>query len=208
MTLLERAFLMASALHSKQTRKASIVPGAPYISHLMEVAGMVLANGGNEQVAAAALLHDALEDVGAEVAERIREECGPEVLSLVLECTEAGTGTGEKAPWRERKAAYIAHIAQVSADALLISVSDKLQSIREVKRQYRLYDDDVYEAFAKKANASVEERKDAFLWFQTALVSAFAERWYELARSEPVQMLDGIQALIIDFREIVEELSS
>src|SRR6266849_6983150 len=83
--LIERAFTLAYELHARQIRKASIMPGAPYISHLMEVAGMVLANGGDEAIGAAALLHDAIEDQGVESQARILEKCGAEVLALVLE---------------------------------------------------------------------------------------------------------------------------
>lgn len=94
----QRAITLAFALHGDQKRKASIIPGAPYISHLMEVAGMVAANGGDDETVAAALLHDAIEDQGAETRDAILEQCGPRVLALVEECTEAGTGGATKAP--------------------------------------------------------------------------------------------------------------
>jgi (p)ppGpp synthase/HD superfamily hydrolase len=54
------------------------------------------------------------------------------VAQLVAECTEQGTGGEVKAPWKERKDAYLAHIRVASSGALLISVADKLQSLREL----------------------------------------------------------------------------
>ena len=57
----ERALVYATQLHSQQIRKGS---GVPYISHLLSVAALVLEDGGNEDEAIAALLHDAIEDQG------------------------------------------------------------------------------------------------------------------------------------------------
>ncbi len=64
-TLVVQAFQLAAQLHADQTRKASLVPNTPYLSHLMEVAGIVMSNGASSVVVAAALLHDAIEDQGA-----------------------------------------------------------------------------------------------------------------------------------------------
>jgi hypothetical protein len=57
----ESALKYASRLHAKQKRKGS---DAPYISHLLAVAAIVLEHGGTEKEAMAALLHDAVEDQG------------------------------------------------------------------------------------------------------------------------------------------------
>ena len=58
------------------------------MGHLMEVAGIVLANGGDETTVVAALLHDAIEDQGAEAREQIREKFGQEVLALLKQCID------------------------------------------------------------------------------------------------------------------------
>src|SRR5690242_16277117 len=131
-TLATRAFLLASELHAHQRRKASLVPGVPYLSHLMEVAGMVMATGAPETVVAAALLHDAIEDQGNQTRNVIRDRLGPDVLALVEECTEQGTGGLTKAPWQERKEAALLGIPALSAFALMIKTADKLQNIREL----------------------------------------------------------------------------
>jgi (p)ppGpp synthase/HD superfamily hydrolase len=59
----ERALIYATQLHSTQIRKGSNVP---YISHLLSVAALVLEDGGSEDEAIAALLHDAIEDRGGD----------------------------------------------------------------------------------------------------------------------------------------------
>ena len=63
----EEALILATQLHADQVRKGG---GVPYISHLLSVAALVLEDGGDEDEAIAALLHDAVEDQGGE---KIRE---------------------------------------------------------------------------------------------------------------------------------------
>jgi (p)ppGpp synthase/HD superfamily hydrolase len=200
--LIAKAFEYASEIHGDQVRKASIVPGVSYMSHLMEVAGMVQASGGNDETVAAALLHDSLEDTVATLA-GISDHFGLEVASLVQECTEArteGSNGAFKAPWKGRKQAYLDHLSIVSPHALLISVADKLQSLREVRRQVRIQGNNAYAAFAKRDFASVAERKEAVLWFHQALAEAFQSRSDALKGD---RLIPGIQALVDDFKEIL-----
>ena len=53
------ALTYAANLHAEQVRKGTDVP---YVSHLVAVCSLVLEDGGNEDQAIAALLHDAIED--------------------------------------------------------------------------------------------------------------------------------------------------
>lgn len=190
------AIELAYKYHTKP-RKSSIVPNAPYTCHLAGVASEVAECGGSQEAIAAAWLHDMLEDVSSESANEILDACGPVVLSLVRECTEIGTGDGGdfKAPWKTRKDAYLAHIATVSQEALLISVADKLQSARNLKRMFQRMDDDAYLPYVKEAPEN--ERKSLVLWFHRSLEVAFQ------ARLEALGGHVGIQALIDDFAEIV-----
>jgi (p)ppGpp synthase/HD superfamily hydrolase len=204
--LIDRAFLLASRLHRSQIRRQSVVAGAPYLSHLMEVAGMVSACGGPEEACAAALLHDALEDVSSDAAKEIETICGPTVLRLVKECTEIGVGNGGvfMAPWKERKKDYIARVQTLSPSALLISVADKLHNSRELKRAVRMQQSDApYNVFATQL-PTLAERKQAVLWYDQGLVAAYATRLETLA-GEP--LLPGIRALLNDFKEIVDWLA-
>ncbi len=59
----EQALIYANHLHISQYRKDERVP---YIAHLLSVAALVLEQGGDEDEAIAALLHDAVEDQGGE----------------------------------------------------------------------------------------------------------------------------------------------
>lgn len=209
--IIERAFALAVDLHQFQKRKASVVPDAAYLGHLTEVAGMVWGCFANDDPAlgttvAAALLHDAIEDQPKEYPRsRIAAECGKAVLELVLECSEQGVEGLEKAPWHDRKAAYLSHISELSTSALLISVCDKLQSARELHRQVRRLGLAAYDPFLK----GEEERwqcRDRVLWFHKELLKAFHRRLNVIGKDLKGPIINAINAYIDDFREVVEWL--
>ena len=90
-------------MHAAQQRKGT---NAPYIGHLMGVASIVLDDGGTEDEAIGALLHDAAEDHGGrERLEDIRARFGDAVARIVEDCTDSWDTP--KGPWAERKQAYI-----------------------------------------------------------------------------------------------------
>jgi (p)ppGpp synthase/HD superfamily hydrolase len=177
-SLVARAFLLAADLHANQTRKASFVPGVPYLSHLMEVAGMVMASGAPETVVAAALLHDAIEDQGNRTRLSIQEELGAEVLALVEECTEPGTGGATKAPWNERKRAALQRVQYLSMGAFMIMIADKLQNTRELYRNVVLRGDEAFAGFRAD--------KPTILWFQQEMLREMQQRLTVL-RAEHLQ---------------------
>jgi (p)ppGpp synthase/HD superfamily hydrolase len=86
-------------LHKDQTRKGV---STPYYAHLMSVCALVLENGGDEDQAIAALLHDAVEDQGGKkTLAEIEDRFGARVASMVSDCTD--TDAFPKPPWRIRK---------------------------------------------------------------------------------------------------------
>ncbi len=100
----EEAFVFAAQKHQTQTRKGTTIP---YIAHLMQVAGIALENGANEDEGIAALLHDVIEDQDV-TEEELTRRFGPEVAAIVAGCSDSAS-TG-KAPWRERNDTYIAQV--------------------------------------------------------------------------------------------------
>ena len=99
----DQAFQYAHGLHREQSRKGTDIP---YISHLMTVSAIVIENGGNEDQAIAALLHDAAEDQGGTATlDEIRRRFGGSVADIVYDCTDAWTEP--KPEWRSRKEAYL-----------------------------------------------------------------------------------------------------
>ena len=116
------ALLWAEEIHRDQRRKGKAVP---YISHLIAVSALVWEDGGTEEQAIAALLHDAIEDAGQSHGS-IAERFGTAVADIVRDCTDTcETPGGEKEPWLLRKTRYIASLGQKPEASLLVTAADK-----------------------------------------------------------------------------------
>ncbi|HVM53183.1 MAG TPA: HD domain-containing protein [Acidimicrobiales bacterium] len=115
----------ALAWHGDQRRK----DGSPYVSHLLQVAGLVLEHGGSMDAAVAAVLHDVVEDTGATLDD-VRDRFGPVVAGIVESCTDSLDLPRGPATWRARKDAYLAHLATGPPDAALVSACDTLHNLR------------------------------------------------------------------------------
>ena len=117
------ALAWAEAIHRDQRRKGKQVP---YISHLISVSALVWEDGGTEDQAIAALLHDAIEDAGQSHAS-IAERFGEAVADIVRDCTDTSDNTpaGEKEPWLLRKTRYIASLEHKPEASLLVTAADK-----------------------------------------------------------------------------------
>ncbi|MFQ3626985.1 MAG: HD domain-containing protein, partial [Cyanobacteriota bacterium] len=113
-------------LHQHQFRKGSSVP---YISHLMSVAALVLEDGGDEEAAIAALLHDAIEDQGGNaIRNEIRQQFGDSVLRIVEACTESDETP--KPPWKQRRLQAIAQLQHAEPAIQRVIIADKLHNLR------------------------------------------------------------------------------
>ena len=157
------ALRYALRLHRKQARKGKPVP---YASHLLGVAGTVLAFGGDEPQAIAALLHDAAEDHGGRPRlEKIRRRFGRDVATLVEDCTD--TFEKVKPAWRPRKEAYIAALPSKGPRSLLVSAADKLDNARAIVADLRADGPGTLDRF---------NGKRATVWYFQELVRVFRER--------------------------------
>jgi len=117
----------ALAWHGDQRRKGT---PAPYASHLLQVAGLVLEHGGSVDQAVAALLHDVVEDTPATV-EDVDRHFGPAVAAIVADCTDAfpGDTPARKAPWRQRKERFLDRLGDVSSTSALVIACDKRHNL-------------------------------------------------------------------------------
>jgi (p)ppGpp synthase/HD superfamily hydrolase len=162
-TRFEEALVFATRLHAGQTRKGTAVP---YIAHLLAVTSIVLENGGNEDEAIAALLHDAIEDQGGVATrEEIRRRFGSTVVEIVDSCTDAEVVP--KPPWRARKEAYIARMHGAPAPVRLVSAADKLHNARSLLADYRESGETLWRRF--------NGGREGTLWYYRAATDAFRE---------------------------------
>ena len=154
----ERALVYATQLHSQQIRKGS---GVPYISHLLSVAALVLEDGGNEDEAIAALLHDAIEDQGGDkTRQEIQQKFGQKVVSIVNGCTDAEVIP--KPPWRERKQQYIERMRDASPEVRRVSMADKVHNARSILADYYRGDTEIWSRF--------KGGKEGTLWYFRSLI--------------------------------------
>lgn len=163
-----QAIALAARAHEGQNRKGTPIP---YITHPVAVAGLVAQFGGDEDQQIAGLLHDVLEDGGPKFAHEITQAFGPRVMEMVQGCTDGvPDAAGEKAPWAERKKAYLAHLAEASNDVLMVSGCDKLSNARAILDDLRNPDVGikVFERFTAK--------KEGTLWYYSELSRIFTER--------------------------------
>jgi (p)ppGpp synthase/HD superfamily hydrolase len=157
----EKALVYATRLHRDQKRKGS---GVPFVSHLLAVCELTLEYGGGEDEAIAALLHDAVEDQGGEVARTdILREFGPVVTEIVDGATDADEWP--KPPWRPRKEAYIESLRHASRSVRLVVACDKLHNARSMVMDYRIFGEALWSRFSG--------RREGSLWYYRAMVDVF-----------------------------------
>lgn len=145
----DSALAWASELHRDQTRKGTSVP---YLAHLLGVASLALEMGADEDGAIAALLHDAIEDQEVSAAE-VEARFGPGVARIVVDCTD-GYGP-DKAPWRERKEAYLDALPAKPAASLRVSLADKTYNARAIVDDLRVHGDALWSRFTGGRDGSL-----------------------------------------------------
>ena len=156
------ALTLAADIHREQRRKGTDIP---YLAHLLGVAALVVEHGGNAVQATGALLHDAIEDHPDKITlAQIEQSFGGEVAAIVLACTDAMEHP--KPPWRARKEAYIAHLAQAPPAAWLVSCADKLHNARAIRDDLVEIGPAVFDRFSA--------RPEEVLWYYRTLADTFA----------------------------------
>lgn len=160
----DAAMLRANEWHRDHLRKQTKIP---YVSHLLAVTALVLENGGDEEQAIAALLHDAVEDAGGqETLAKIRAQFGERVARIVAALTD--TDLVPKPPWRARKEAYLAHLDEVDDDVLLVSACDKVYNASSIVEDLATVGAAVWGRFSGG--------RDGSLWYYESLASIYARR--------------------------------
>lgn len=160
---------LACELHQKQARNDD---GVPYVAHLLAVAALVLEDGGTEDEAIAALLHDAVEDQGGrKTLARIEQEFNPAIAEIVEDCSDTldVEKPGDKKPdWRPRKEAYIAHLATASDSVRRVAAADKLHNITCILEDVRRTG---LEAFRRFESSGTREQ----IWYYRTCAATLTE---------------------------------
>jgi (p)ppGpp synthase/HD superfamily hydrolase len=159
------------------------------MAHLLAVASLVLEDGGDEEQAIAALLHDAPEDQGGqETLEAIRLRFGARVADIVDGCTD--TYESPKPPWRQRKELYLDHLHTASEEVCRVSLADKLHNARSILIDLLRCGDGVWERF--------NGGKAGTLWYYHSLLRVFRSRSQSPMVTELGFVLQRIDSLMVD----------
>ncbi|MBO7397256.1 MAG: bifunctional (p)ppGpp synthetase/guanosine-3',5'-bis(diphosphate) 3'-pyrophosphohydrolase [Bacteroidales bacterium] len=143
-TLLDRAILFAVKAHAGTERRGK---GFPYIVHPMEAMEIVATMTPDQELLAAAALHDTVEDTDVSI-EDIREAFGERVAALVqAESDVFVEGVSEEDSWPARKQAAIDRIAAAPLDAKMVALGDKLSNMRAIARDYAVQGDALWNLF-------------------------------------------------------------
>lgn len=149
------------------------------------MAALVLEDGGNEDEAIAALLHDAVEDQGGwQTRQEIQQQFGQIVMTLIDGCTESETTP--KPPWLERKSRYLEQIRQAVPAVRRISLADKLHNARSL---LVLLHQEGTQAWSRFTGGKTQT-----LWFYRALLEIYSR--------------SGSSIMTQDFAHIITQLEN
>ena len=178
------AVALAEEVHGRVRRAGTQIP---YLAHLLVVTGFVLEDGGDEDEAIAAMLHDSVEDGGGRpLLARIRRSFGPRVAEIVQELSDT-LEVDPPDPWITRKERYLESLSRCEdVSVLRVGLADKVHNARSIVRDYRQDGHALWERFTEKTARQQ-------LWYYGGLLSLFE-------RKRPGGMTD-------DLRRAVEELA-
>lgn len=180
--LLDRAIVFALRAHAGTERRGK---GFPYIVHPLEAVTIVATMTSDQELLAAAALHDTVEDTDVTI-EQIRAEFGDRIASLVAADSDTPVlDMNAEDSWYVRKQAAIDRIAASSHDAKIVAMGDKLSNMRAIARDYAMQGDALWNLFR------VKNRKD-HEWHYRGLAEALRELQDTFAYKEFEQLINQV----------------
>jgi myo-inositol-1(or 4)-monophosphatase len=148
MELVSEAIAFAVKAHDGMRRKKS---NAPYILHPMEAAVIVGTMTDDQNLIAAAALHDVVEDAEISI-EEVEEKFGKRVRELVESETEdKRADLPPSETWRIRKEESLMFLKNTDdIGVLMVWLGDKLANMRSLYRDFKLEGNDMWQRFNQK----------------------------------------------------------
>ncbi len=161
--LTERAVLFATVKHAGMERKGMTVP---YITHVMEAMEIVSHITDDDEIRAAAVLHDTLEDTDT-TPDELEELFGKWVASLVLSASENKRADQDaENTWKIRKVETLNHLKLSGTAEKTVALGDKLANIRAIRRDYQEFGEKLWDRFNQK---NTDEQK----WYYAGVADIF-----------------------------------
>ena len=181
-SILDKAIEFAVRAHRNTERRGK---GFPYIVHPLEAVEIVASMTPDQELLAAAALHDTVEDTDVTV-EMIRSEFGDRVASIVeSESDKFVEGVKEEDSWRTRKQAAIDRLASAPYEAKMVALGDKLSNMRAIYRDWMTQGDELWKIFHAKEKSDHE-------WHYRGLAVSLAELDGTFAYKEFVSLIDAV----------------
>lgn len=159
--------------------------GFPFIVHPLEAVEIVATMTPDQELLAAAALHDTVEDTDVTI-EQIRAEFGDRIASLVAsDSDEKVSGVSAEQSWVIRKQAAINRLSRASRDAKTVALGDKLSNMRAIARDYAMQGDNLWNLFR------VKDRRD-HEWHYRGLADALRELHETFAYQEFEELIDQV----------------
>ena len=163
--LLHKAMEFAALKHMGQLRKGTTIP---YFTHVMEAMEIVSRMTEDEEIRAAAVLHDTLEDTCTTKKELIHF-FGKRVARLVAaESEKKRKGQPEQATWYVRKTETIRHLEKTETEIRMLALGGKLSNVRAMHRDYLEHGDNFWSKFNNP-----DPGKQG--WYYCSLANTFGE---------------------------------
>ncbi len=179
--MLEQAIEFAVKAHAGTCRKGSDVP---YIVHPVEVMKIVATLTRDEEVRAAAVLHDTIEDTEVTFAE-LEQSFGSRVARLVAsESEDKRRGLPATETWTVRKQETMAHLERAAWDTRAICLGDKLANLRDMVRDYRAVGAALWERFNAPTvfggeELGIEGKRKNIGWYYLSIAEILREDFGE-----------------------------
>ncbi len=142
--LLQKAMEFAAMKHADQVRKGNTIP---YLTHVMEAMEIVSRMTEDEEVRAAAVLHDTLEDT-CTTKDELVHVFGQRVADLVAaESEDKREDQPAEETWLIRKQETIKHLSRASTEIRMLALGDKLSNVRAMTRDYARIGEDLWKKF-------------------------------------------------------------
>lgn len=132
-SLVDKAIIFATKCHKNVSRKEKNIP---YIIHPLEVMAIVANLTTDEEILAAAVLHDVIEDTDTSY-DTLKLEFGKRVADIVLHESYNSIPNYKNMSWVEVRKYAIDQLIIAPVDIKMVALADKLSNIRQINRDFK-----------------------------------------------------------------------
>lgn len=131
--LVDKAIIYAVKHHKGVFRRNKKVP---YIVHPLEAMGIVASITEDNELLAAAALHDLIEDTDV-TYEDLKKEFGDRIANIVLFESNNSFPNHESLSWTETRQIGIDRLMNANLDCKIVALGDKLSNMRAIRTDFK-----------------------------------------------------------------------